>query len=852
MREYNRMLELSEKLGYKGFTTLQEKAFHEPSNYNLQKWLFVIGATSSGKTLIPLLNYFYQYLQNKQEGKNAKMLFAVPYRALAMQKKDEIEDLALRLGITLKIVLSTGEFRNDDMDILRGNVDIAVIIYEKVFMFAGMRNDFLDKYDLLVLDEIGLTQDQARGIKADFILVQAMINATIRVIALGTPFYNWKNYVDKFGFVQIQEDERPIILETYPIYYTKIGVNHVRKGCEAVQEGIFPKLHNSKCDINPCQRLDYVIEDICAYHLSRNHKILIFENNREEVRLLAQRLYKMLTDKGMLSLWIDKSECKKYIHQEIQINSEDELYGIMGEDDYRAFAYGIGYHNADIPASLRILIEKEFLRKEGRLRIVCSTETLVYGINSNADVVIIPNMMKQHIGDSQQSSFLHANEYMNYSGRAGRLDSELPVDEQKQIGYVYPFIKANYNILDERRENPEKDQKLLWDKLQEEIKNPQMISSCYYNSDKSQLPFYILNLFPNTMDDKSQRNSLPLHQIKEFINKIPNNGEVVLSSETQLLELLRMLMERKLIYITNDNDDEDENYEPELGLTDVGRRLSGYVINIEDFDKLMKTACRSITECDEYKVDLLLGIIESGELMEEMSMRISPISDFYPQNLDKAVRQMLNMLKQIRRLMSRLLYIKLNEDFKKYEKLIINKNYKSLSCDCDFKKQRLLFALLMWSDEKYTVKHLYETFAVNYMQMKRFAETVSYRLDIIRLALSVANIDGGQTLYQKLGSKRLHKAEEWLQELSDEIFYRIPVHICHLLNLQCTDPKEALKVRDVAKIYADLNAMMNKDGPPNKKEHKRIQNICDKIETWEPEWRNIFYKQFGGILSDGN
>lgn len=852
MKEYDRIKELSVKLGYKGFTALQEKAFQESSTYDLRKWLFVIGATSSGKTLIPLLYYFNQYLQYKQESKSAKMLFAVPYRALAMQKKDEIDELASRLGLALKIVLSTGEFRNDDMDILNGNVNIAVIIYEKVFMFAGMKDEFLKKYDLLVLDEIGLTQDQDRGIKADFILVRAKINATNRVIALGTPFYNWKNYVDMFGFVQIQEDKRPILLETYPIYYTKTRVNHVRKDCEAVRERVFPQLQNGAYDVNPRSRLDYIIEDICTYHLRRNHKILIFQNNREEVRLLAQRLYKSLTAKGILSSWIDKVECKKYIRQEIQINSEDDLYGIMGEEDYQAFASGIGYHNADIPVSLRILIEKEFLRKEGNLRIVCSTETLVYGINSNADVVIIPNMTKQHIEDQQQNSFLYANEYMNYAGRAGRLNSELPIDEQGHIGYIYPIIKANYYIPDECRKSPEKDQKLLWDKLLKSIENPELIISCYYKTDKLQLPFYMLNLFPNTTDSNLYRNSLSLRQMKEFMKKIPGNGEEISNSESKIEDLLRMLIDRQLIYITNDCEDEDEDYEPELCLTDVGKKLSGYVINLKDFDKLMKMTCCCITESNEYKIDILIGIIESGEVMKYASQHIASISDFYPQNLEKAVEQMNTLLRQNYGQMSRPLYRQLEEHLKKYSTWISNNNYKTLAHNSNFKKQRLLFALLMWSDEKYSIKQLYETLAINYMQIKRFAETVSYRLDIIRLALPVACSDDGQSLYQKLGSNRLQEAEKWLQELSDEIFYRLPTHICRFLNFQCTDPREALKVRDIAKIYTELNALLNKDGPSNNRERNRIQFIIKKIETWKPEWKSKFYNKFGGLLNNGN
>ena len=55
--DYDTMLGLADKLHYKSLTQLQETAFRTRSLYDEQKNIMVIGPTSSGKTLIPLLLY---------------------------------------------------------------------------------------------------------------------------------------------------------------------------------------------------------------------------------------------------------------------------------------------------------------------------------------------------------------------------------------------------------------------------------------------------------------------------------------------------------------------------------------------------------------------------------------------------------------------------------------------------------------------------------------------------------------------------------------------------------------------------------------------------------------------------
>lgn len=115
---YDKMLRLANQLGYPSFTDLQETAFRSEDVYDSGRDLFIIGETSSGKTLIPMLMYYaaYQEALEKQQ-RTPQMLFGVPYRALAAQKKLEIERLFQ--GEDLDIAQSTGEYRQNDDEIQR-------------------------------------------------------------------------------------------------------------------------------------------------------------------------------------------------------------------------------------------------------------------------------------------------------------------------------------------------------------------------------------------------------------------------------------------------------------------------------------------------------------------------------------------------------------------------------------------------------------------------------------------------------------------------------------------------------------------------------------------------------------
>ena len=173
--DYSSLARMAWAMGYTKFTQLQEEAFQNSEILRPDQNILVMGPTSSGKTLIPMLMYYQRVQEADRERKpRPKMLFVVPYKALASQKCTELVapyQEVYGADSPLRAVQSTGEYRYADRAIQQADVDVAVIISEKAFLFSCENHAFLSQFDEVVFDEIGLLADESRGVKLDFLLV---------------------------------------------------------------------------------------------------------------------------------------------------------------------------------------------------------------------------------------------------------------------------------------------------------------------------------------------------------------------------------------------------------------------------------------------------------------------------------------------------------------------------------------------------------------------------------------------------------------------------------------------------------------------------------------------------------
>lgn len=645
---------LAKELQYTSFTPLQQRAFQDPAFYELEHDFFILGPTSSGKTLLPLLRY-YLHLKKAQEEHQSppKMLYIVPYRALAAQKLKEFQRFFD--GEELQIAQSTGEFRQDDSRIQRGEVDIAIIIAEKVYRYTAQQTDFLAQYDLMVVDEIGLVNDAGRGGRIDFLLLwakeQQRRSGRPGIIALGTPFYDWSEYIRSYQFHCVEDQTRPVELQECAIFYSQYGIRQIEGG-EAglplyptrfllkknVASCKYPEGFTTRCEVHPSGRClvqqscrqqggencpvshepcrnpvlitekatltggmvsMYILTQLCRWHLSQGHQILIFQNDREQVRQLCLRLCQALGD----VLPEPSANAQEEILEACGLDADD-LAGIMDPAHYIAFSRGIAFHSAALPNELRSYVEENLLESR-TIQIGCCTETLGFGVNSAVDVVMIASPGKPE-GTGQR--FLSLNEYKNYIGRAGRCRKNRA--EQADKGYIYALLSAK-----------DSTQTKLWQSFQETEPDMPRLYSHFYDTDEednSFLPFYLLNMLPIS----GEMDLDGLLALSRMLPRPPDRDEQQLREDFR--SAIRFLQEEKLITASRP----PRPLRPQEGprapaakvysLTELGKNLRGYITSAHDYRIIRSSLEEAIQGITLDKDGFLFHLLQTGHLENEL------------------------------------------------------------------------------------------------------------------------------------------------------------------------------------------------------------------------------------------
>lgn len=791
MTDYDIVRNIAEQKNYHQFTELQNLAFRDEHTFKKDCDLMIVGETSTGKTLIPILLYAKK-LQESPRGYIPKMLFVVPYRALAAQKCKEIREFFL--GQDLNIVLSTGEYRKDDVLIQRGQVDIAVIITEKVYKYTAKDSSFLRYYDQIVLDEIGLLNDEERGIRIDYIIAWAKssrINSgTPRIISLGTPSYDWSRYCENFSLYPLIQKKRPVILLESTIIYSKIGISNVYGDTSLFNRTRFltekeanrstgistANLCPEKDDICPvieparsnnriicpyikkvcahpveiipedCHKgIEYVLVKICRKHLELNHQIVIFINDREQVKRFSATLYRNLHQ------YLDSSPsndiCKRNILKKCDLDEED-LYGILETDAdsnlqaeyYKMIYSGIAFHSAELPSELRSYIEDGLLLSR-KLKIVCSTETLAFGVNSSVDVVVIVGLNKNVNSGVRE---LTLNEYRNYIGRAGRLQKNKDIPSIK--GYTYTLITTK--------------QEEKWRKLQSMIDEPPETIYSSFTVDLGQkIPFLLLNLLSTSINER-------VHQkvLVSILRNLPQDGSI---SDEELMSKvnngLNFLQRHKLVDAINNGPIGRSGVinAKRYGLTKLGKSMRGYVITRDDYESIM-AATR------EYA----FWIYASPDMIRFLYNLLG-------------TKQAENGLNTVFSESKTRFNIKEVKNFLKSKMINIRKSAEWIDKGTDHKRLFVLAAIVSWSEGD-SAKNMYEKYGVHFALLSKVTEQVAYMIEIAAELLPSIILElwgNNKKLYEALEVtyedmlSEINTLSEGIHRLYVSIYYGINVSI---------------------------------------------------------------------------
>ena len=590
---YRSVLAIANRIGYDHLTALQERAVRDPAFWS-QNRVLVMGTTSAGKTMIPMFKFIHE---RETTEKRLKMLIAVPYRALAWQM---YQSFCEKFGDDgLDIACSTSERTDRDDDILQGDVDSAIIIYEKLFLFLSENSWLLNRYDYLTLDEIGLVQEKERGVKTELVNLHAFLRPDMRITMLATPYFNWESYVDQYQLYPIKCFSRPVPIREYFLMPCK-EYNETSR-CENIKYHLYDS-QEQELSLGHCKGFKDTLYYLCRNERELGHKVIAFCFSKRTARRRVRDIYEYM--KNALS-WTEptseeRAEFKERFFLEYNLTPE-ELKGVFDQDiEFDALMKGITFHCASLPEAMRIAIESEFLDTprviEGGVRLVVATETLAFGLNSNVDTIIMTHMKKAQMGGEEEP--LEYNLYQNCIGRAGRLG-------YLNFGTSYTFIPIDMIPQSDCRDSPVKryssksalDVGEVYSQLGGLLSEPQW----------ENLAFCVLNLF-------REGRAMTQKGICDRITQVPVTTPLDKERLQEAIDkAVQFLCAEKLLEVDESDilmEDEQDSYV----LTRRGCRLRSYTISTDSYRIIQEAIDLLFAESGCCVLDYFLKLSQCAEI----------------------------------------------------------------------------------------------------------------------------------------------------------------------------------------------------------------------------------------------
>jgi helicase len=346
--------------------------------------LILCTGTGSGKTLIGELAALKCILE---AGK--KVLYLVPLRALAMEKYYDFKSKYESLGI--KSALSIGDMDSNDAWIDR--YQLIFCTYEKADSLIRHGAPWLKSVGLLVIDETHDLNLMDRGPTLEIVITRLLREVSeIQVIGLSATVGNPEDLAKWLKSKLVVSDFRPIPLYEGIYYDGKVDFGKMKY--EPVGEVEEPELKIS--------------EDV----IRKGGQTLIFVNTRKEAEATAKRagtvIQKTLTP-------VLKNELKKVSGDVLNaLETPTEQCRKLAE----CVLHGTGYHHAGLLNSQRKIIEDAY--KNGMIKLIVATPTLIAGVNLPSQTVIIRSV-RRYSGSIGRMEFWPVSMYKQAVGRAGRI-----------------------------------------------------------------------------------------------------------------------------------------------------------------------------------------------------------------------------------------------------------------------------------------------------------------------------------------------------------------------------------------------------------------------------------------------
>ena len=334
--------------------------------------------TASGKSLIGYIPALKTVLTDRR-----KVLYIVPLKALASEKKDDFDEFA-HLGI--RTHLSTGDLDSEDRGI--DGADIIVATSEKADSMIRHGSKWMDRVGLIIADEIHMIHEPGRGPTLEVALTKLMHrNPDVQIIALSATVSNPMDLADWLDAELVRSDWRPIPLRE-GVYFDGEIIFEDRTKVEVPQEG----------------------EEVWALikqTVTSGGQCLVFVNSRRSTEALAVRYSSDM--RGLCGTPVSEEDLAMLEHDSEATSIAKKLASCIRS--------GIAFHNAGLTMHQRKLVERGF--KKGQIKCIVATPTLAAGINLPARRVIIRDTSRFENGTNAPISVMEVKQMCGRAGRPG-------------------------------------------------------------------------------------------------------------------------------------------------------------------------------------------------------------------------------------------------------------------------------------------------------------------------------------------------------------------------------------------------------------------------------------------------
>ncbi len=374
--------------------------------------IVVSSPTASGKTIVAEIACAMAILS-----KGKKAVYIAPMRALASEKFTDFKNDYPYI----KTVLSIGDLDAEDKWL--SGFQMMFFSTEKFDSLIRHGVDWLRDVGCFVFDEVHMIGDVSRGPTMELLITKLKHATDAQTIALSATIGNAKELAEWMEAELVESDYRPVKLDKGIIHE---GTFHYYDGKKEMKQELM-----GTSDIPEIR----VVEDT----LARGKQVLIFYSTRRSAELGAARIAKYVY-KGLSEVEkTDLLELGKKVSSVLDKPTEQCVkLGSLIEK-------GIAFHHAGLLNQQRTAVESAF--KQNRIKVICSTTTLGYGINMPAHTVLVRDITRF---DGNYSEQIGINEVLQLFGRAGRpkYDTEGRAMLPTTTRYRVPELKKKYILAD--------------------------------------------------------------------------------------------------------------------------------------------------------------------------------------------------------------------------------------------------------------------------------------------------------------------------------------------------------------------------------------------------------------------